>query len=126
MYASTACSWAGLLGQLPDRGLHTLEHRDEVLGVRRLVRCALAHDHVPLVVDGDVAVVRLGELAATLHDAAVGIREVALGADLGEAIAGHLRMVDGQLAGLHLVRSAGRCRAGGARPRVLRGLGARS
>src|SRR5690606_19830608 len=56
----------------------SIEHRREMPDVRRLVRHALGDDDLVRLVDGELDVVGLHESAVTLHDATVGVGEVAL------------------------------------------------
>lgn len=59
------------------------QHRLELVRVARLVRQPLRDDHLVIGIDGRLSVIALDESILRLHDAAVRIGEIALGAVVG-------------------------------------------
>ena len=55
-----------------------LQHRHQMLRVRRLVADTDRHDHLMVAIDSGLAVVALNPTAIGFHDVAVGIGEIAL------------------------------------------------
>ncbi|MFT5449956.1 MAG: hypothetical protein ACI9DC_005156 [Gammaproteobacteria bacterium] len=62
-----------MLGHGIQRVLHPLEHREQVVGIGRLIAHPARHDDLMPLIDGQLRVVGLHKSVSTDHDAALGV-----------------------------------------------------